>query len=92
MFKTEEDKIDIWIKVSYRAAHLEKSNQLSFLYFDNGDRKVLEDKEGNIYVPHLAIEVNGGEYLLKSEREIEDKLGLQTVEYIDYGVSEVYNE
>jgi len=90
MFEAEDEGVDIWIKVSCRAANLEKANKLSFLYFENGDIRGLEDEEGNIYVPHLALDVNSGEDLLKSEKEIEDKLGLQIVDYVKYGISEVY--
>jgi hypothetical protein len=92
MFDSEDEGVDIWIKVSCRAANLEKANKLSFHYYYDSDDKIIGfvDEEGNTYVPHLVLDINSGEGLLKSEREIEDKLGLQIVDYVDYGVSDVY--
>ena len=91
MFKSKNQGVDIYVRVSTYAINLKKANKLNYLYSTDGRIIGLEDTEGNQYTPLLSLEINEGQDgLLKSEQEIEDTLGLRIVDYPESGVSEVY--
>ena len=88
MFESEDQLIEMWVRVGFTVADLDKTDNLKLIY--SADLPIaLEDAQGNMYTPVLALEKNAGQEAVLVT-DFKEELGLSLDFYYDSGISNPY--
>ena len=88
MFESEDQLIEMWVRVKFTVADLDKTNNLKLIY--SADLPIaLEDAQGNMYTPVLALQKNAGQEAVLVT-DFKEELGLSLDFYYDSGISNPY--
>jgi hypothetical protein len=89
MFESEDQLIEMWVRVKFTVADLDKTNNLKLIYSAGNLPIALEDAQGNMYTPVLALEKNAGQEAVLVT-DFKEELGLSLNFYYDSGISNPY--
>ena len=88
MFESEDQLIEMWVRVRFTVADLDKTDNLKLIY--SADLPIaLEDAQGNMYTPVLALVKNAGQEAVLVT-DFKEELGLSLDFYYDSGISNPY--
>ena len=88
MFESEDQLIKMWVRVRFTVADLDKTDNLKLIY--SADLPIaLEDAQGNMYTPVLALQKNAGQEAVLVT-DFKEELGLSLNFYYDSGISNPY--
>lgn len=88
MFESEDQLIEMWVRVGFTVADLDKTDNLKLIY--SADLPIaLEDAQGNMYTPVLALQKNAGQEAVLVT-DFKEELGLSLDFYYDSGISNPY--
>ena len=88
MFESEDQLIEMWVRVRFTVADLDKTDNLKLIY--SADLPIaLEDAQGNMYTPVLALQKNAGQEAVLVT-DFKEELGLSLDFYYDSGISNPY--
>ena len=88
MFESEDQLIEMWVRVGFTVADLDKTDNLKLIYSAGNLPIALEDAQGNMYTPVLALVKNAGQAVLVTD--FKEELGLSLDFYYDSGISNPY--
>ena len=78
----------MWVRVGFTVADLDKTDNLKLIY--SADLPIaLEDAQGNMYTPVLALQKNAGQEAVLVT-DFKEELGLSLDFYYDSGISNPY--